>query len=183
MLSVFILPIFIFAYLPLLDISYKWNDTMYVTFCVWLLSCSMSSKLLYMYQYLVPFLLTVIYFWVCGVLRRHRGLTKTPGSYGAHGLLSSCGGQGLLSGCGGQGLLSGCGGQLLSSCGGQGLLSGCGGQGLLSGCGGQGLLSSCGGQGLLSGCGGQLLPGCGGQLLSGCGAQASHLGGFCCCGT
>ena len=82
MLSVFILPIFIFAYLPLLDISYKWNDTMYVTFCVWLLSCSMSSKLLHMYQYLVPFLLTVIYFWVCGVF------------IGAHGLLSSCGGQG-----------------------------------------------------------------------------------------
>ena len=65
----------------------------YVTFCVWLLSCSMSSKLLHMYQYLVPFLLTVIYFWVCGVF------------IGAHGLLSSCGGQGLLSGCGGQGLL------------------------------------------------------------------------------
>ena len=56
LLSVFILPIFIFVYLPILDISYKWNDTMYITFCVWLhVACFQGSSVLYMYQYLVPF--------------------------------------------------------------------------------------------------------------------------------
>ena len=47
LLSVFILPVFIFVYLSILDISYKWDDTMYITFCIWLLSRSMFSRFIY----------------------------------------------------------------------------------------------------------------------------------------
>ena len=67
LLSVFILPVFIFVYLSILDISYKWDDTVYITFCIWLLSRSMFSRFIYVTHASVPssfFFLTFVYFWL-----------------------------------------------------------------------------------------------------------------------